>query len=93
MVIGVLQLGLRLPEAHSLKEKRWHLKSLITRIQGKFNVSVSEVDSKDKWQLATVAVAYVGSDRGYANKLLDQVVNFAERTKELEVIDSRLEFF
>ena len=92
MVIGVMQLALRIPGAQSLKEKRRVLKSLITRIRNKFNVSVSEVDTQDKWQLSTIAVAHVGSDRPYANELLDQVKNLAERVRETEIIDSRLEF-
>lgn len=93
MVIGVLQMALRLPAAHSLKEKRWVLKSLVTRIRSKFNVSVSEVDFQDSWQKASVAVAHVGSDRSYANQLLDQVLNFTGTVKELEVVDSQLEFY
>lgn len=93
MVLGVLRLALRLPEAHSLKEKRWLLKSLATRIRNRFNVSISEIDSQDKWQLATLAAAHVGTDRGHTNKLLDQVLDFAESVRQIEVVDSQLEFF
>ena len=92
MVIGVLQLILRLPEAHSLKEKRWILKSLMARIKNRFNVSVAEVDSQDVWQLSTVAVAHVGTSRPCSNGLLDHVLEFAEGIKQVEVIDSKLEF-
>lgn len=93
MVIGVLELVLRLPEAHSLKEKRRHLKSLVTRIRNKFNVSVSEVDHQDSWQSAVLAVAHAGKDRPFANQILDHVIDFTENVKSLEVVDSRLEFF
>lgn len=93
MLLAVLQLMLRLPEAESLKEKRWHLKSLITRIRARFNVSVSEVDRQDSWQSALVAVAHVGNDRAHANALLDQVLNLAKSAQQIEVIDSRLEFY
>ena len=91
MVVGVLRLDIRLPEAHSLKEKRWLLKSLVSRIQNRFNVSISEIENQDTWQLATLAVAHVGSDRTHTNRLLDQVLNFAERVRQLEVIDSQIE--
>lgn len=93
MVIGVLQLAVRLPEAHSLKEKRWLLKSLTTRIKNKFNVSVSEVDSQDLWQIATIAVAHVSTEKPRSNQILDQVLSFSEDFKQIEVIDSKLEFF
>jgi len=93
MVLAVLQLLLRLAEAQSLKEKRRHLKSLVTRIRGRFNVSVSEVGQQDSWQSALVAVAYVGNDRAHANALLDQVLNLAKSAQPVEVVDSRLEFY
>lgn len=91
MFVGLLQLVLRLPEAQSLKEKRWLVKSLVTRIRNRFNVSVSEVENQDKWQLATLAVAHVGSDQKHINRLLDQVLDFAESMKQLEVINSQIE--
>lgn len=82
-----------MPEAQSLKEKRWILKSLIARIRNKFNVSVSEVDNQDSWQMATLGVAHAGSDRVLTNKVLDQVRNFTEEDRSIELVDSRLEIF
>ena len=92
MIVGILQLALRFPEVHSLKEKRWILKSFLTRTRNKFNVSISEIDHHDLWQRATVAAAYVGNDRAFANELLDQLLNFSQEVKQLEVTDSQLEF-
>ncbi|MBI4116098.1 MAG: DUF503 domain-containing protein [Candidatus Omnitrophica bacterium] len=92
MVIGILQMVLRIPEAQSLKEKRWVLKSLVTRLRNKFNISVSEVDSQDSWQMATLAISHVSKDRAYSNEVLDQVINFTSRNKQIEVVDSQLEF-
>ena len=83
----------RLPEAQSLKEKRGFLKSLVTRLKNRFNVSVAEVDSQDQWQLSTVAVAHVGTSKPHTNGLLDQVLEFAEDVKQIEVVDSKLEIF
>jgi len=93
MVVGVLQVAIRLPESQSLKEKRRLVKSLVTRIRNKFNVSISEVDSQDSWQRATVAAAHVGNARAYTNEVLDQVLRFLEDVKKIEVIDSQLELF
>lgn len=93
MVIGLLRLILRLPEAQSLKEKRWQIKSLTTRIRNKFNVSVAEVDGQDSWQRCTLAVVHVGNDRRHSNELLDHVRNLVEAAKQLELLDSELEFF
>ena len=48
MVIGLLQLRLRIPENHSLKGKRQVLLSLKTRLRQRYNVSVSETEDQDK---------------------------------------------
>jgi Uncharacterized protein conserved in bacteria len=48
MHVSVCQIELRLPENHSLKGKRQVIKSITTRIQNRFNVSVAEVDNQNK---------------------------------------------
>ncbi len=52
MVVGVLQVDVHLPRAHSLKEKRSVLNSLKDQLRGRFNVAVAEVDATEKWQRA-----------------------------------------
>ena len=47
MIVGVCTIELRLREAHSLKEKRQVLKSIITRVKNNFNVAIAEVDYQD----------------------------------------------
>ena len=44
--VGVCRINLRLPENLSLKGKRRVLKSLISRVGNKFNVSIVEVDDQ-----------------------------------------------
>ena len=92
MVIGVLQMRIRLPESESLKEKRRVIKSITSRIRNKFNVSVSEVDCNDSWQLCTLGVVHVGSSRPYGDEVLNHVINLARAVKQIEVIDVTLEF-
>ncbi len=92
MVIGVLRIFFRLPETHSLKEKRWQLKSLTARIRSRFNVSIGEIDMQDKWQLAVLGVAHLSNDRAHSNQVLDQVLNFAENDRRMELTDSQMEF-
>lgn len=47
MTVAVLTLRLRAPWAHSLKEKRMELKSLLARLRNRFNVSAAETDEQD----------------------------------------------
>jgi len=92
MVIGLLHLSLRIPESQSLKSKRQILLGLKTRIRNRLNVSVSEIDHQDKWQLAALGVACVGNDRGGVNQVLSHAVEAVEREREVELVDYELEF-
>lgn len=63
MLIAVARIELRLTFAHSLKEKRRALRSVIDRAQARFGVHIAEVDGQDTWQRAVLGFAIVGSDR------------------------------
>jgi len=86
-------MDLRIPESQSLKGKRRILLSLKTRLRQRFNVSVSETENQDKWQLATLSIACVGTDRPGVNQSLSYLVEGVERERGVELIDVRLEFF
>lgn len=81
MVIGVCTLALHIPEAHSLKDKRRVVKSLLARVRNQFNVSIAEVDSQDRWQQAVLGVACVSTSQKYAHGQLEAVVRFIEETR------------
>jgi uncharacterized protein YlxP (DUF503 family) len=68
--VGVLTLELRLEHAHSLKDKRHVVEGLKTRLRGKFNVAVAEIDFQDLWQRAALAAVTVSSDHVHAEKVL-----------------------
>ena len=93
MTIGLLQVDLRIPESQSLKGKRQILLGLKTRLRQQFNISVSETDHQDKWQLARLAVACVGTDKDGVNRCLDYVVESVKRERAVEFLDSQLELF
>ena len=92
MVVGVCHLDLVLPQGSSLKGKRQIIKSLVTRVKNKFNVSISEVGGHDLWQRASVGICLVGTDKRFLNSSLDKVINFIEGLGVLEVVNSRMEF-
>ena len=71
--IGVLTLELRLPESHSLKDKRHTVRGLAERLRGKFNVAVAEIDFQDTWQRALISAVTVSPSREFAAKVLQAV--------------------
>ena len=92
MNVGVSRVSLRLPENMSLKGKRQVLKSIISRIRNKYNVSVAEVDDNDFWQLATIGICYISNNRRHTNQVLSNVVDFIIKSHfEIEILDYNIE--
>ena len=60
--VGVLTCELHFPFAHSLKEKRHHLRSAKAQLQNRVGASVAEVDHHDVWQRARITVACVARE-------------------------------
>lgn len=94
MVLGSLLLELHLPTAHSLKEKRSSVKSILQRLRNEFNVSTAEVGEQDRWQIAQLGVACVSSDAHYAEEQLRAVVAWVELNRpDLEISRVTIELF
>lgn len=91
MTIGLLKVALFIPQSNSLKAKRMVLHSLKARLRNNFNVAVAQIDDEDKWQRTTLAVVGVESDRKNMNSILSSVVNFIERSNNLNLIDYEME--
>lgn len=92
MNVGVCKISFRLPENLSLKGKRHVLKSIISRIQSKFSVSVAEVDDNELWQLATIGVCCLSNDRRHTNQVLSNVVDFVTNGRfDAEILDYEIE--
>jgi len=92
VVVGVLRLELLLHDNHSLKGKRSVLRTIKSRVQNKFNVSIAECDDHDVWQRALLGVSQVGTDEGHVDRCLREVVHFIEELQVADVGEERLEF-
>ena len=92
MYIGILKVKLRLPDNQNLKGKRQAIKSIIARVQNRFNVSIAEVDDLDLWQIATLGVTCVSNSTPFCNETLSKVVDFIEQSRgETELLDYEIE--
>jgi len=83
---------LSLPGIDSLKEKRRRIKSLLTRLRNKFNISAAEVDFNDVHRMAGLGVAIVSNDKKFADQVIASVVKTIESEPELILTDYRVEF-
>ncbi len=94
MNVGVCWIELRLPENESLKGKRQVVKSLIGRLQNRYNISVAEVDDNGLWQIAVLGVACVSNRRRQADETLSAVLRFiVQNYPNLEIVKSERETF
>ncbi|HEX4862656.1 MAG TPA: DUF503 domain-containing protein [Acidimicrobiales bacterium] len=88
MHVASLTMELRLPAAHSLKEKRATLRPIIDGARRRFAVAVAEVGRQDAWQSAIVGMAAVSGSASHAREVLDSVERFVWSFPEIEVSSS-----
>ena len=93
MPIGVLTLELHLPEAHSLKEKRFVVRKIKDRLRSRFNVAVAELDHQDLWQRALLGVVSISSDRKALENLMEAVERESEKVLGRDLVGTELDFF
>ncbi len=89
-MIGFVRCDCSLFDVHSLKEKRSILKSVITRLKQRLNVSVAELDFQDAWQRTAIGIAVVANTRKRAEQELHKAIKMVERDARVEII--RIEF-
>ena len=89
--VGICQVELLLPQAQSLKDKRFVLNSLKTRLGNKFNISIAEVDQNDLWQRATLGMATVANERKFIDQVFTKILSLLDAEAGIEVIKHQLE--
>lgn len=92
MITGIAKIELLVYESNSLKEKRMVLKSLIGKLQSKFNVSVAETGNNELWQRSEIGIACVTNDIKHANQMIDAVINFIDNDGRIEILKQETEY-
>ncbi len=92
MIVGIMSIRLRLPEAGSLKDKRHTVKSLINRAKSRYGVAASEVDEHDTWQRAKIGYSAVAQTEFQARKVLNALENDILKHHSAEIIEVRRKF-
>jgi len=85
MVVGTLELQIRLDGCHNLKDKRRILRSLIDRCRNDYRVAIAEVDDLELWNAASIGAACVSNNAVVVESTLQRVVDCAESFAEIEV--------
>ena len=82
---------LHAPWVHSLKEKRMIVKSIISRLQNRFHVSVAEIEEQDIHQIIVIGVASIIPNNAVADSMMDEISRFIEENCEAQILDEERE--
>ena len=84
-----LVVDLRLPDAHSLKDKRAVVKTVLEGARRRYQVGAAETGAQDKWQRAELAFTTVAGSRRHVDEVTDAVERFVWSRPGVDVIDAR----
>lgn len=93
MILATIEIDVRIYDSYSLKEKRSVIKSVIRRLQNKFNISISEINNLDKLNYSTIGVATISNDLKVVDGTVEKVVNFIDNDDRLEIISIKKEIY
>ncbi|RNB91834.1 DUF503 domain-containing protein [Brevibacillus fluminis] len=85
-MVGTVRLELHIAHSQSLKDKRAVVKSLISQLRNKFNVSAAETAYLEQWQRTEIVVAAVDNEMAFLQKELNAVVRLVEIAPGVELI-------
>ena len=92
MHVGTCKIKLFLPMNHDLKGKRRIVKSLTAQIRLKFNVSVSEIENNELWQIATIGIAVISNKILILNQTFDHIFSFIESSNhDINIISNDID--
>ena len=91
MVIGVLQLDLRLHGPQSLKQKRSVIQKVLARCRNRFPASCAEVGHQDLWQRTLLGFAVISSSEQVVAPILTHIEDEVLASGELDLINADTE--
>ena len=92
MVIGVLQLDLRLHGPQSLKQKRSVIQKVLARCRNRFPASCAEVGHQELWQRALLGFAVISSSEQVVAPILTHIEDEVLASGELDLVNAETEF-
>jgi uncharacterized protein YlxP (DUF503 family) len=66
---------------------------MVDKVKHKFNVSIAEVGSNDKWQRIELGVSAVGNDRRHIDSSLNNILDYLDTLYLAEIVDSSAEIY
>jgi uncharacterized protein len=93
MVIGLLLVEIHFPYARSLKDKRRELAGLKSRIKGRFNVAIAELDFHELWQRTAIGIITLNHEHLIVEQILEAVRRDLEGHVQGEILNAETRFY
>ena len=93
MVVGTLLIEFRLFDNRSLKGKRKVVRSMVDRVKSRFNVSIAEVGSNDKWQKIELGLSTEGNDKRHVDSSLNHILGYVDSLCLAQIVQTKMEIF
>ena len=91
MVVGTLKIEFMLFDNQSLKGKRKVVRSMVDKVKARFNVSIAEVGSNDKWQKIELGISAVGNDRRHIDSSLSHILGFLDALCLAQIVNTEMD--
>ena len=88
LYVLALAVDVRIPEAHSLKEKRTVIRTILDGARRRFGASTAETGMLDVHQRSELGFVVVAGSAGHADELIDTLERFVWSFPEIEVVAS-----
>lgn len=86
MVVGVLELQLRLDGCESLKDKRHVIRGMLQRTRSDFSVAAAETGDQQLWGNAEIGISCVSDNSAHAESILQHVLDSFDRQHAISVV-------
>lgn len=87
MHAAAVRFDLHIPQSRSLKTKRAAIRPIVEGLRHRFRVSAAEVDHRDQWQRAAIAVAVVATTDTQLREVLATIERFVVAAPDIELLD------
>lgn len=81
--IGRARVTIYMEESFSLKDKRREVKSVVHRVQARFNCAIAEIEDLDDMRVATLGLIVVSTSGPHADQMLKHILTFIEGALDL----------
>lgn len=93
MIILGIKIQVYYPYVHSLKEKRKEVRSILGRLENKFNLSVREVADQDQWQSFVLGISFTALRESEAIEMQEKLEQFIYSEVNGEILSFEWDLF